>query len=193
MTTPKRPADIPMPASTLPVQLNDDLRVTAATLTQEPVFVEWTQNWGARKSDTYYAVTFRNTTRNNDPGRLFIASKYVDVFKSASQLVDDNRVYSFKVNDKFRYGQDTEGHNRFLVLHDPSNKIFQVGLVYKYPNSRKFKADEILQHRFTSNKKIQYANKGGDIITGAAGLGKEEFKMVSGLITSKFGDELFKF
>ena len=55
----------------------------------------------------------------------------MDVFKSASQLVDDGSVYSFKVNDKFRYGQDAEGKNRFLVLHDPSNNIFQVGLVSK--------------------------------------------------------------
>ncbi|KAM7195517.1 hypothetical protein V8F33_006687 [Rhypophila sp. PSN 637] len=173
MATPKRPADIPLPASTVPIELNDDLRVTVATLTQEPVLVEWTQNWGRNRSDTYYAVTFSNVTRNNDPGRLFIASSYVDVFKSDSQVVDDGQVYSFKVNDKFRYGQNAEGKDRFLVLHDLSNKPFQ--------------------HRFASNTKIQYATKASDILTGAAGRGKEELNVVTGLITSKFGDELRKF
>jgi len=64
MATPKRPADLAMPASTVPVELNDDLRVTVATLTQEPVLVEWSQNWGTKKSDTYYAVTFSNATRS---------------------------------------------------------------------------------------------------------------------------------
>ncbi|KAK4213662.1 hypothetical protein QBC37DRAFT_387785 [Rhypophila decipiens] len=173
MAEPKRPADVPMPSSTIPVELNDDLRVTVATLTEEPVLVEWTQNWGSKKSDTYYAVTFSNATKNNDPGRLFIASKYMDAFKAASKVIDDGNVYSFKVDDKFRYGQDAAGKNRFLVLHDPSNKIFQ--------------------HRFASNKKIQYATKAGDIVTGAANRGKEEVKLVTGLIASKFGDELRKF
>ncbi|KAG7409758.1 hypothetical protein DER46DRAFT_650144 [Fusarium sp. MPI-SDFR-AT-0072] len=173
MATPKRPADVPMPASTVPVELNDDLHVTVESLTQEPVLVEWSQNWGTKKSDTYYAVTFSNVTRDKDPGRLFIASKYVDVFKSASQLVDDGKVYSFKVTNKFRYGQDAEGKNRFLVLDDHSNDIFQ--------------------HRFASNKKIHWATKAGDIVTGAANRGKEEAKMGINLIISKWGNELRKF
>lgn len=76
MASPKRPADVAMPASTVPVELNDDLRVTVASLTLEPVLVEWSQNWGTKKSDTYYAVTFSNATRS----KLFLPRDGVERF-----------------------------------------------------------------------------------------------------------------
>ena len=68
-----------MPASTVPVELNDDLRVTAATLTLEPVLVEWSQNWGTKKTDTYYAVTFSNATRS----KLLLPRDGVERFHSS--------------------------------------------------------------------------------------------------------------
>ncbi|KAM7194429.1 hypothetical protein V8F20_007955 [Naviculisporaceae sp. PSN 640] len=185
-----------MPASTVPVQVNDDLRVSVSTLTEEPVRVEWTQNFGSKKTDTYYAVISTTplgvsdlcigrtctvlrkliecANPDNDPGRLFIASRYVDQFKSSSQLVDNGSVYSFKVTDRFRYGEDNTGQNRFIVLHDTSNKIFQ--------------------HRFASNSKIRVGTKLGDMLTGMmGGRGKDEVNVATDLISSKFGDELRKF
>lgn len=56
--------ELPMPAATIPVELNDELRATVATLTSEPTTVEWTEDWGKRKSDTYYAVNFTNITKS---------------------------------------------------------------------------------------------------------------------------------
>ncbi|KAJ4377185.1 hypothetical protein N0V83_000008 [Neocucurbitaria cava] len=165
--------ELPMPAATIPVELNDELRVTVATLSSEPTTVEWTQDWGKRKSDTYYAVTFTNVTKKNDPGRLFVANKSLESLKNNAQLVDGGKVYSFKVTEEFLYGQDNKGQNRFLVLHDPANKVFQ--------------------HRFASNKRIKIADTVTDTVTGVAKRGKEEMEVVQGLITSKFGDELKKF
>lgn len=60
----------------------------------------------------------------NDPGRLFLSETFLGSFKESAKLADD--VYTFTVTDKYLYGQDDKGANRFLVLHDLKNDVFQV-------------------------------------------------------------------
>lgn len=56
--------EVELPASKIPVELNDELRVTASKLTDTPTLVHWTQGLGREKKGIYYAVTFTNKSKS---------------------------------------------------------------------------------------------------------------------------------
>ena len=102
-------------------------------------------------SGKFYAVTCKNIVQSKrmiehdgrfgkdinktgiiegDPVRVFIDESFLDTFKHNAQHIDlededDLEVYQFKVTENILYGQDAEGNNRSLVLHDPKITIHQ--------------------------------------------------------------------
>ncbi|KAF4943287.1 hypothetical protein FSARC_14962 [Fusarium sarcochroum] len=93
--------------------------------------VNWSQSLRS-KSATYYIVNAKNTAKGNADTILFIQKPmYTDesipdhISKiPGAQKKDDG--WEVPISDRFQYGQkNSQGEQRFLVLHDKANKIYQ--------------------------------------------------------------------
>ncbi|VBB81971.1 Putative protein of unknown function [Podospora comata] len=93
--------------------------------------ITWSQSLRTKKAN-YYIVKAKNITQNQADVLLYIQDTFYKDESSPthlSKLPDakkegDNFIVT--INDKFQYGQkNAQGENRWLVLHDKDNKLYQ--------------------------------------------------------------------
>ncbi|UKZ54370.1 hypothetical protein TrVGV298_008178 [Trichoderma virens] len=109
--------------SLLIVNPDDDCSFDVNYARTYPVLIKWQEGiFLANKSDTYYVIGFTNKTKETKPkGYLFVAQDKIETFMTAHPLGN------FKVTNEFLYGQSNQdGNGRFLVLHDPKRKVYQI-------------------------------------------------------------------
>ncbi|THU91444.1 hypothetical protein K435DRAFT_633137, partial [Dendrothele bispora CBS 962.96] len=133
--------------------------------------VTWSQSL-SNKSEPYYAIAAKNTSRDNADVNFFVQKNWFDNELNKFATVDGNTA-RVTITDKFQYGQkNAQGDFRFVVYHDTSRKPYQ--------------------HRFIETTLLA---KGGDIaLKLAKGFGYEQLGTnVSDFAKSFIGDYLRNF
>ncbi|THU87374.1 hypothetical protein K435DRAFT_804375 [Dendrothele bispora CBS 962.96] len=152
-----------------PIQKGDIISFTLDN--KREITVTWSQNLSS-KSEPYYAIPAKNTSRDNADVNFFVQKNWLDNELSKFATVDGNTA-RVTITDKFQYGQkNDQGEFRFVVYHDTSRKPYQ--------------------HRFIETTLLA---KGGDIsVKLAKGFGYDQVGMdVSDLLKRFVGDYLRNF
>ncbi|THV05886.1 hypothetical protein K435DRAFT_849627 [Dendrothele bispora CBS 962.96] len=105
-----------------PIQKGDIISFTLNN--KHEITVTWSQNLSS-KSEPYYAIPAKNTSRDNTDVNFFVQKNWFDNELNKSATVDGNTA-RVTITDKFQYGQkNDQGKFRFVVYHNTSRKPYQ--------------------------------------------------------------------
>ncbi|THV04037.1 hypothetical protein K435DRAFT_791231 [Dendrothele bispora CBS 962.96] len=153
----------------VPIQKGDIISFTLDN--KREITVAWSQSLSS-KSEPYYAIPAKNTSRDNADVNFFVQKNWFDNELSKFATVDGNTA-RVTITDKFQYGQkNDQGEFRFVVYHDTGRKPYQ--------------------HRFIETTLLA---KGGDIaVKLAKGFGYDQVGTnVSDFLKRFVGDYLHNF
>ncbi|KAE9363323.1 hypothetical protein N431DRAFT_475480 [Stipitochalara longipes BDJ] len=114
-------------------QKNDTIAVPIYTQEADSALndISWSQRFST-KTAKYYTVKAQNITRNNSNVLLFIQDRFykdensADFIGKIPGVKKEDGKWIITITDHFQYGQkNATGENRFIVLHDENNKLYQ--------------------------------------------------------------------
>ncbi|KAF9176099.1 hypothetical protein BGZ49_006695 [Haplosporangium sp. Z 27] len=112
------------------VQLGDTVQINdIKKYVTERKTVTWSQDWGSEKSAEFVFIPYKDSS----PGFIAVEMARIKDFQKLCRTVPSNNedwdnlepCYEFTVTNEFKYGQNNEQTQRFLVFLDPSYKPFQ--------------------------------------------------------------------
>ncbi|KAF7557602.1 hypothetical protein G7Z17_g527 [Cylindrodendrum hubeiense] len=92
--------------------------------------ISWSQSLRS-KTATYYIVMAENTSKGNSKVLVYVQDSFYKDEASAQHISNipgakkDGDDWLVTVTDRFQYGQNSKGENRWAVLHDKNNKMYQ--------------------------------------------------------------------